>query len=60
YIDKCVKICKQVQAGLPKDANKQKDFKAKVATGEVPEIVELKKEIAQWAGGFPLPVGPAA
>ncbi|KAL8989260.1 MAG: hypothetical protein Q9177_001822 [Variospora cf. flavescens] len=60
YIDQCVKICKQVQAGLPKEANKQKDFKAKVATGEVPEIVALKKEIAQWAGGFPLPVGPVS
>ncbi|KAI4140638.1 MAG: hypothetical protein L6R39_005710 [Caloplaca ligustica] len=60
YIDKCVKICKQVQASLPKEANKQKDFKAKVGSGEVQEIAALKKEIAQWAGGFPLPVGPAS
>ena len=44
------------QAGLPKDANKQKDFKASVAAGDNPEIQQLKKEIAAWAGTFPLPV----
>ena len=56
YIDTCVKICKSVQAKLPKEANKMKDFKAKVASGEVDEINELKNEISQWAGSFPLPV----
>jgi glycine hydroxymethyltransferase len=56
YIDESIKICKEVQAGLPKEANKLKDFKAKVASGEVPRINELKKEIASWCETFPLPV----
>ena len=56
YIDRCVKLCKEVQGGLPKEANKLKDFKAKVAGGEVEEIKELKKEISEWASSFPLPV----
>jgi glycine hydroxymethyltransferase len=56
YIDTCIKLCKKVQAELPKEANKLKDFKAKVASGSVEEINELKKEIAAWAGSFPLPV----
>ena len=43
YIDTCIKLCKTVQAGLPKEANKLKDFKAKVADGSVQEIAELKK-----------------
>jgi glycine hydroxymethyltransferase len=56
YIDACIKICKDVQGKLPKEANKLKDFKAKVAGGEVQEINDMKKEIAAWAGTFPLPV----
>jgi glycine hydroxymethyltransferase len=56
YIDTCIKLCQKVQAGLPKEANKLKDFKAKVAGESVAEIPELKKEIAAWAGTFPLPV----
>ena len=56
YIDQCIKIVKDVQAGLPKDANKQKDFKAKVASGEVADIGALKEEISLWAKSFPLPV----
>ncbi|KAI9834204.1 MAG: hypothetical protein M1819_003042 [Sarea resinae] len=56
YIDQCITIAKNVQASLPKEANKLKDFKAKVASGEVPEILALKKEIAAWASTFPLPV----
>jgi glycine hydroxymethyltransferase len=56
YIDESIKICKEVQAGLPKEANKLKDFKAKVATGNVEKINSLKKEIAAWSGTFPLPV----
>ena len=56
YIDTCIGICKEVQKSLPKEANKLKDFKAKVAGGEVQEIYELKKEISSWAGTFPLPV----
>ena len=41
YIDQCIKICKKVQSELPKEANKQKDFKAKVASGQVEEINAL-------------------
>ena len=57
YIDQCIKLSQKIQSELPKEANKQKDFKAKVAGGgNIPEIAELKKEIAGWAGTFPLPV----
>lgn len=56
YIDTCIKLCKKVQAELPKEANKLKDFKAKVAGGEVEEIISLRKEIVAWASTFPLPV----
>ena len=56
YIDTCIKLVKKIQAELPKEANKLKDFKAKVASGSISEIAELKKEIAAWAVTFPLPV----
>jgi glycine hydroxymethyltransferase len=56
YIDESIKICKEVQAALPKEANKLKDFKLKVAGGEVPRINELRTEIASWSQTFPLPV----
>lgn len=60
YIDQAIKICKEVQGGLPKENNKLKDFKAEVAGGKVEKINALKKEIAEWAGTFPLPVGPTS
>ncbi|KAF1811258.1 serine hydroxymethyltransferas-like protein [Eremomyces bilateralis CBS 781.70] len=56
YIDTCIKLAQKVQAELPKGQNKLKDFKEKVASGEVPELAQLKTEIAGWAGSFPLPV----
>ncbi|RCI11348.1 hypothetical protein L249_7607 [Ophiocordyceps polyrhachis-furcata BCC 54312] len=56
YIDDSIAICKEVQASLPKEANKLKDFKAKVASGEVSRINELRKDISGWASSFPLPV----
>ena len=56
YIDTAITLCKTVQAGLPKDANKLKDFKAKVASESVDDILALRKDIASWAGTFPLPV----
>ena len=56
YMDRCIKISKDVQSNLPKEANKQKDFKAKVASGEIEEISALRKEISDWASTFPLPV----
>ncbi|KAI9929230.1 Serine hydroxymethyltransferase, cytosolic [Aspergillus wentii] len=56
YVDKAVKIARATQDSLPKEANKLKDFKAKVASETIPEILELRKEVAQWASSFPLPV----
>ncbi|KAL5359784.1 serine hydroxymethyltransferase [Aspergillus floccosus] len=56
YIDQAINICKQVQGELPKEANKLKDFKAKVASETVPEILNLRKEVAAWASTYPLPV----
>jgi len=55
YIDKLIKITKKTQTELPKEANKLKDFKAKIAEG-IPEIEEIRKEISEWASSFPLPV----
>lgn len=56
YIDESIKICKDVQGALPKEANKLKDFKAKISSGEVTRIIELRKEISTWTSAFPLPV----
>ena len=56
YIDTSIRLCKKIQSELPKEANKLKDFKERVASGQVPEINELKKEVAAWASTFPLPV----
>ncbi|KAI2880919.1 hypothetical protein CBS76997_8961 [Aspergillus niger] len=56
YIDQSINLCKKVQSELPKEANKLKDFKAKVASETVPEILSLRKEVAEWASTFPLPV----
>jgi len=56
YIDTSVKLCQKIQADLPKEANKLKDFKAVAANDSVAEIVKLRQEIAGWASSFPLPV----
>ncbi|KFX94652.1 hypothetical protein V490_04272 [Pseudogymnoascus sp. VKM F-3557] len=56
YIDQTIAICKETQAALPKPDNKLKDFRAKVAGGEIEKINTLRKEIASWASSFPLPV----
>ena len=56
YVDRLIKISKEVQTGLPKEANKLKDFKTKVTSGQVPEILDIKKEVNEWASTFPLPV----
>ncbi|TGZ80139.1 cytosolic putative serine hydroxymethyltransferase [Ascodesmis nigricans] len=55
YIDRLVKLTRQIQDSLPAEANKLKDFRAKIAEG-VPEVQEIGKEIKQWASTFPLPV----
>jgi glycine hydroxymethyltransferase len=57
YIDQAIALSKKIQSELPKEANKQKDFKAKVANPEnIPEILALRKEIADWASTYPLPI----
>lgn len=56
FIDQAIKICKEVQGALPKEANKLKDFKAKIVSGEVEKINTLREEIKQWSTTFPLPV----
>ncbi|KAI2471568.1 serine hydroxymethyltransferase [Annulohypoxylon bovei var. microspora] len=56
YIDESIKIAKEIQTSLPKEANKLKDFRAKLAVGDVARIHELKKEISSWSQTFPLPV----
>lgn len=54
-IDQLIAIARDVQDSLPKEANKLKDFKAKVFGG-VPELEKIRDEVASWAGKFPLPV----
>ncbi|KAH7154943.1 serine hydroxymethyltransferase [Dactylonectria estremocensis] len=56
YIDEAIKISRETQDALPKEANRLKDFKAKVASGEIEKINELRTEIAAWCNSFPLPV----
>ena len=56
YIGKSVDLAKQIQGELPKEANRLKDFKAKIASQSVPELLDLRKEVGQWASTFPLPV----
>lgn len=55
YIDKTVKYAVQVQQSLPSDANKLKDFKAKVSQGDE-TLAQWKREISEWTSSFPLPV----
>ncbi|KAG7860311.1 hypothetical protein KL939_001797 [Ogataea angusta] len=55
YIDRAIKIAKNVQSSLPIEANKLKDFKAKIGQGSE-ELAALKQEISDWAGQFPLSV----
>lgn len=54
YIDQAVKYAVEVQQSLPKEANRLKDFKAKVNEGD-PRLDAIKKEVVEWAGQFPLP-----
>jgi glycine hydroxymethyltransferase len=53
YIDFAVNYAKELQASLPKDGNKLKDFKARVFAGDS-KLDEIKAEIYKWAGEFPL------
>lgn len=56
YIDKCVQYCTEVQASLPKDANKLKDFKAYVTADADGRLKTIRDEVSQWAKEYPLPV----
>lgn len=56
FIDTLIKLTTKIQSELPKEANKLKDFKAKVASGEVEELEKIRQEVATWAKSFPLPV----
>lgn len=56
YFDQAIKLSKEIQGSLPKEANKLKDFKVKVAAGDNETINSLKKEVVAWASTFPLPV----
>ncbi|EPX71447.1 glycine hydroxymethyltransferase [Schizosaccharomyces octosporus yFS286] len=55
YIDRAITLAADLQKSLPKEANKLKDFKAKLGEGnEINEVVQLQKDVAQWAESFPL------
>ncbi|ABN65397.1 serine hydroxymethyltransferase [Scheffersomyces stipitis CBS 6054] len=56
YIDFAVNYAKELQASLPKEANKLKDFKSAVLNGDDEKLKAVKAEISQWAGEFPLSV----
>lgn len=55
YIDFAVNYAKKIQAGLPKDANKLKDFK-KAIIDQSGNLAEMKSEIYNWVGQFPLSI----
>jgi len=56
FIDRAIKVAAEIQKSLPKEANRLKDWKAKLGDGsEYPELVQLKKEVNDLAGKYPLP-----
>ncbi|EDO17223.1 hypothetical protein Kpol_1035p36 [Vanderwaltozyma polyspora DSM 70294] len=55
YINQAVNFAKEIQSSLPVDHNKLKDFKIAV-DGLAGNLEELKIDIFNWAGSFPLPV----
>ncbi|KAF5100257.1 hypothetical protein D0Z03_000840 [Geotrichum reessii] len=55
YIDQAIKLAIEIQQNLPKEANKLKDFKAKIAEGDE-RLSNVRNEIANWVRDFPLPV----
>lgn len=52
-LDKIIKVAIKVQAALPENANKLRDFKA--ALSARPEFDEFVKEVRDWVGDLPLP-----
>lgn len=55
YINRAFDIALATQKSLPKEANRLKDFKAKINESS-DELNGLRKEVYDWAGEFPLPV----
>jgi len=56
FIDRAIKVAAEIQKSLPKEANKLKDWKAALGDGsEYPELVQLKQEVIELAGKYPLP-----
>lgn len=55
YIDFAVNHAKEVQASLPKEANRLKDFKERISQKDE-RLESVKSEIYNWVGTFPLSV----
>jgi len=56
FIDRAIKVAAEIQSSLPKEANKLKDWKVKIGDGSgYPELVQLRKEVSELAGKYPLP-----
>ena len=56
FIDRAIIVAAEIQKSLPKEANKLKDWKAKLGDGsQYPELVQLRKEVNELAGKYPLP-----
>ncbi|KAF8538986.1 serine hydroxymethyltransferase [Trichophaea hybrida] len=54
FLDRGVEIARMVDSKT--EGKKVKDFTSKLGNGEgFPEIAELRKEVAEWSGSFPLP-----
>lgn len=55
YIDKAVKIASRIKAEVAKKVEKPKLVDFRAAAEKDAEIAELKKDVSQWAGNFPVP-----
>jgi glycine hydroxymethyltransferase len=56
FIDRAINVAAEIQKSLPKEANKLKDWKAKIGDGSgYPELVQLRGEVNELAGKYPLP-----
>ncbi|AET37729.1 glycine hydroxymethyltransferase SHM2 Ecym_1505 [Eremothecium cymbalariae DBVPG len=55
YINEAVQFARDLQQSLPQDANRLKNFKAKVDEHH-PSLEKLAQEVHSWAGEYPLPV----
>ena len=56
FIDRAIKVAAEIQKSLPKEANKLKDWKAKLGDGsDYPELVQLRTEVNELARKYPLP-----